>query len=1029
MPVTDPELRADPGVWVAGACLSPWAAAWTGVDERLLLPLRTQVETSLARHREISAEVGLTAPLADDPEALKHSLVTYRHDVDSQVLAPLLKLLEMGGPTVIVSRVFAEALDASTAACGDLPAGERLPWEEGALDVKPSDRALRRAGKVLARAVSAARKAGLERVAPLRTLAVRHLHRTVLPAQDSAAAKAIFAWADWMGQLEAAWIGWGDAALPVLMRAEVPMQEEERSQAWSSLQVAATGLEERLAALASEDPGREAAREADAALGVARGALEADLAVLGSFLLRPRLPSEGAEEFRLISRAERVAGPWDDQVVARLRLRTALLAILAGASAVQHRLMYRLGASCLDPTAALTGMADRLDAMARELDAQGRSSRVTDGFWELRARAEAIVAEAIAVMPDPVDVAQSARENSDAAVDALQAMVRQAPATLVLHEVGHRPPTGRRAAEARPLAFQELAGQAFDALRIERTRASAFGVVKAMESLGEGVAELPDVIGFAFDQAAKELQEQGSGASDQVVGLVKEALKRTAGVLRAVPGTVEGAIADAGANIAREVGDGCEGLFDRVGAGRMQAQILAAQSRFSDLRAWLNETLGPPLNRGLRRIGRRLAIARAVVSRALKRGTAIVEGEVGETHAGSDRTIRNLASAEALVEATPLVYRRLFTLDPLKEPALLAGRASELADGMARWRRWKVEDAIPLIFRAHPGVGVTSFLNALCWQIRDEGGTIEVVRLAGSIRSEAKVASELASVLGIGSADTLDEIARKVLRAPSDSVPNVVLIDDLEHLYQRVPGGTDLIERVLTLMSETEPQVFWIGGIRSSSWQLIARAEASAVSQVDSIELGPLSAEALREAVIERHRRSGLRVRFEEPVEGRALLRRRLRRLRGTEAHQEVLEADFFDQLHRMLRGNLRMALFQWLLAADFETAEGEVYVHAHVRPDFSALEALDLAQNFTLKAFLDHRTLSLADHDAIFRIPRQESYQLFESLGNRHLIEAVDKSDRRRAESEIVEGLRYRIRPLLTGAVVRHLEKRNIVH
>jgi len=185
--------------------------------------------------------------------------------------------------------------------------------------------------------------------------------------------------------------------------------------------------------------------------------------------------------------------------------------------------------------------------------------------------------------------------------------------------------------------------------------------------------------------------------------------------------------------------------------------------------------------------------------------------------------------------------------------------------------------------------------------------------------------------------------------------------------------------------------------------------------------LGALSVDRLQETVLQRHRRSGLRLRFVEPREGRALLRRRLRRLRGTEGHQRLLEDDFFEQLHRISDGNLKLALFHWLLAADFESEEGAVSMRPLVRPDFAVLDALDTSQNFTLKALLEHRTLTLDEHRAVFRLPRQESYQVFEALQNRRLIEELAPAGSRAA--------RYRIRPLLVGAVTSHLRTRNIVH
>jgi hypothetical protein len=99
-------------------------------------------------------------------------------------------------------------------------------------------------------------------------------------------------------------------------------------------------------------------------------------------------------------------------------------------------------------------------------------------------------------------------------------------------------------------------------------------------------------------------------------------------------------------------------------------------------------------------------------------------------------------------------------------------------------------------------------------------------------------------------------------------------------------------------------------------------------------------------------------------------------------------------------------------------------------RPDFSLLDQLSLTQNFTLKAFLEHRTLTIEEHDRIFRLPHHESYQVFESLRNRQLIEEVAASrDSQDDQSDIEVDIRYRVRPLLTGAVLSHLQGRNIVH
>ena len=104
--------------------------------------------------------------------------------------------------------------------------------------------------------------------------------------------------------------------------------------------------------------------------------------------------------------------------------------------------------------------------------------------------------------------------------------------------------------------------------------------------------------------------------------------------------------------------------------------------------------------------------------------------------------------------------------------------------------------------------------------------------------------------------------------------------------------------------------------------------------------------------------------------------------------------------------------------------------MHPLAALDWSFLDSLDLMQSFTIKAFLEHNTLTLSEHDAVFRVTRQESYHVFESLVNRQIIEvAAEPEEGDRTVSRVVDGARYRLRPLITGAVARHLASRNIVH
>jgi len=1045
-PEASPDMGATPGAGdvvrrLVEACHDPAEDVWDDLDARMRATVLTALSDVRERHAALLAECGLPEDPPQGAEDRRTAMVAYRHWLTSDVFPALAMVLDRHEPTSMVVDCFGRGFATALEGARGLPETMLAQWGEGALDPRPTDPWGRRARKALGRWVSVARKADRERSVPVRALALRHLGLHVLPGYDRSASDAVRAWAEWAGRLERACAAWADVALPILGRAEVvevPAADPEEApsepadEAWIALQVAAEAFDATLNAL-MEQPHTEARLTCEELMGRARGALDSDARVAGSFVFRPEAPMIGAHPLPELQRARLKLAGWDRQVASRISLYRTLLAVMVGGAAVRDRMRVRLEAVTLEPSATLLDCAEALTALAAEAKRRGTGDGAPETFDDLRLDGDRLVARALAAFPDPDRVSLEVESVVGDTVDALQAIVRQTPGTLVLHRLDSRTPTNLRAADTREVAFQELARQSLDALRIERIRSAALGFGSALVPVRANLAELPDVIQFAFDASSKELSvaDADGAASERAALLAAEALERSAGVLRRAPARVGSALEAAQRQVASELADGGLALLERVGAGRVQSQLLMARSRFWDGLVRLDARFGPALDRARRRA--RLLSLRSGRStrRTLRRVRALLGDDSGAPATQSTRTVRAFARADSGPGHVPLVYQRLFSFDPVTDPAFLVGRTGELADVAQRWRRWREDDEVPVMVRGYPGSGVTSFLRIATDVLRADGASVVRFDVEERIASEAELVSRLASLLDLPPAATLGAFARTIVRAaPGTDLPDVVAFDGFEHLYLRVPGGTDVLERFLTFMSETEPRIFWLAGVSQPAWQLLAKAEPTAVSQVDDFELRALPVDRLRETIMQRHRRSGLRLRFAEPREGRALLKRRLRRLRGTDAHQRVLEADFFEQLHRVSLGNIKLALFHWLLAADFEREDGEVLMQPLRRPDFGALDALDAAQNFTLKALLEHRTLTLDEHHAVFRVTRQESYQTFESLQNRRLIEPVDgASSAERQDSEINRGIRYRIRPLLVGAVTGHLRTLNIVH
>lgn len=1023
---------------VTRACHDPIRSALDEIESRLSTGILGALRRGRELHRELIAEVDLEGPPPDGWEDRSERLLAYRRRLSADVLEPMLAAFRSSSPVAAIAAALRDALKEATEAARLLPGQVEGAWPENALRPAPSDDLGRRLKKLLARGFGATRKAGGARSVPVRAVALHHLGTTLSRQIDDAATDSMTEWCHWTRGIELLWMEWGEDALPALVRAELPGGEEDGGEEdgggetsadpWTTVREAAARFDDQIASLIEACPAGPFIDAMGDRLRHSQDVVEGELAVAGSFVFDPENTHRIEPTLQRLGRLEPKLEAWDDGVANRLRLYETLLAILSGATAVQRRLVWRVRDERLSNTKVLTEVAAILETMAQGFSKPEQREPLAERLDRLDGQVAEALEPTRSAIPAAEDIDRTVEVASTATVEALLTMIRQAPASLELHPVGGRLPRDSQKIEARTLAVQDLARQSFDAMRIERIRSSTTGLVGSIDDVRTDVDELPNVFAFAFEAAEGELSEGAEGAEDRATGLVTEALLSMAESLRGAQRSLDAAVRRAQIRLASEVSDGSLGLLDRVGAGHVQARLLAARSRFAELRAWVNEHWGPPVEAAARAAVARWRVVRRWASRGLRKGTEIVGTGPGPGVA-SVRTVRTLSEAATVLDELPLVYQRLFTLDPIADPSLLAGRVAELGDGLHRWERWRSADGVPLIVRGRPGSGITSFMNVLLMKLTEDDGEHRHLTLDERIDGEESLARLLGKVLDVGDPRSVDELVEAVFDAPDDSVPRAVMLDNLEHLYLRVPRGTDLIERVLTLMAETEPRIFWIGGITSSAWQLVETAEPTAISLVDVLGLEPLSTDAIREAVMLRHRRSGLSLRYEEPAAGRRMLRRRLRRLRDREGYDELLADDFFSRLEKTSSGNLRLALFQWVVAADFGQAEG-VVVRPPERPDFSVLDSLGLTQNFTLKAFVEHRTLTLDEHDRIFRLSRQESYQIFESLQNRHLIESVAfDGDRRRVRSEIQEDLRYRVTPLLVGAVISHLRGRNIFH
>ena len=1007
---------------ISAAVHEPFGEVWRGYEEDVWLPIRRALEEATATHQRALA--GLTGGAA---VTAGEAAAQYRHSVARDVIEPLRAALTGSVAATALEASLARAADGVRASLTGLPLFLDAPVSRPSavrLSGAGPVRAVKRAG---ARVLGPLVWRGRARRVPVARLARQHLDQVVLRVQASAFHESQRARAVWLGRLERAWAEWTAGVLHPPRGAAEGQPPGGPATPAAPPRAAGTALQAELEALIDD---------VAAPSGVARGtefgpmneSLAGSVAVAGTFAADPPSSRPGP------GRQEQLARRWDawaEGAAARLELYRSLVVVRRDTDGILRALREDWGRT-------VRGADSVLGEVSAELD-QGRErakslSSEEEGLPRLldaeRARTDAALARIQSTLPDPDVLFDALTSAVEVAIDGLDGVRGRMPGTLALHDIPEPgDPPRKPPADARTVRLRETFLHAFDTLRRERIRAAPSAIREAMHRVCSEVAELREVSGYGYEAAVAELKDEGDSGTAPPTVLASNGLARAGNKAAAARDRLHESLAVAENRVAAEIGQGSRQLIEQATADRMTAGYLEARTHLTSgfIRLWRRW-------RGrLEQAGARGGAAATWLAGLLRRMVARV-GLGPSAQAIADPHEHSLAYAEEYPRTLPVVYRRLFSLEPLTDPRMLAGREDVLAAVWASWSRREAGDARSLIVIASPGAGVTSFLNIVASRLFGEAPEGVRRTFTRRVREEAHLAASLAEWLGLEEARDLDSLADQVLETPHGAVPGFAILEATEHLHMRAPGGSRLLERLLTFMSRTESRVFWILAMTSSAWQLMEMRAPAFVHDVERVVLGDLSPDQLRQAIVARHRLSGLPLRFAEPRDGRAALRRRTRRLRGTDKQARRVEADYFQQLHRASRGSIRLALFHWMRSADFATIEGSLLVQPLNAPD-SGIGNLDRAQSFALKAVLDHGTLTVDEYCGVARAPAAECIHILRSLEESRLIEAVADAATEEGRMDAGNspghgyGSRYRIRPLMIGAVAAHLRSRNILH
>ena len=583
------------------------------------------------------------------------------------------------------------------------------------------------------------------------------------------------------------------------------------------------------------------------------------------------------------------------------------------------------------------------------------------------------------------------------------------------------------------LDLREWAARAFGARRLEGIRAAIGEVARVASSTAELVRGGESVLAYNLKTADAELSGEAALADLSVVAeLVLGGLERTADHLGRIAADLEEAEAAAVASVGESLARGCEEL--RVRLGREGALRGEVEDALTDIGRRAADARGRLGLAGRKALGRLVAVARGSRARArllVRRGQRLAGIETPEEATAAQRALRMLRQIDAVAAGLPFVYRRLFSLASLADPSLLADREADLKALESAWAEWQAGHTRGRVLTGPAGGTLSGLLNAF---EEAAGGTSDVrrVRLERRITDESVLAATLAAELPLRLPvvpGNLDELAAGLTRGLDR--PTVVTVEHFEHTFLRTVDGSRLAARALEFFSRTDGLVFWVLSASATGWEIIRRIEPAAARLLEVQAVTLPDRPGLERAMMVRHRRSGIPCRFDAGDSPPAGLARRLASARDGAARQSILRDAFFHRLFELTHGSTALSLLYWLRSVEFDAAAEQMRVVPPRALDLAFLDRLTWDEVFTLQALVEHGSLTVEDHAAVFGGTAATSAPVFESLGNLLLLEplgTVREVGEPLTFGTVETGRPYQVRSVLVPVVLRLLRGRNLV-
>jgi hypothetical protein len=503
------------------------------------------------------------------------------------------------------------------------------------------------------------------------------------------------------------------------------------------------------------------------------------------------------------------------------------------------------------------------------------------------------------------------------------------------------------------IAFETLAGFQEDLKLIKKE------LFSALDKATSGSTDLDHIITFSITTAIASIVEEGKSEQEALI-IAKDGLRRALNRLNENRQGLESSMLENSHQLEEIVVKFCEKIMEltvneNVGELRLRITKAKASKQAEAVRVELSE---------------KFKLQKSVV---IDRITSGYEKLGSFLNALGDRFILTskkptltkevsdfLMESRIAIDRLPLIYRRLYQIEPLKDLELFVGRENELDKFKLALQNWNQGRYATTVILGEKWSGLSTFLN---YAIKEMKMPYSVIRLAATenISTEEKFFEFFHGIYKNEKPVNLDQLVSLL----NEGTKKLIVLEDLQNMYLRKVNGFIALQTLFELITRTNQNIFWVSTTTIYTWSYLSKTINISEFFSYNIEMENLTSEQMISIIWKRNRISGFNIQFEPSVDQAE--DKKFSKLNHVD-QQLMLKESFFEGLNEFAKSNVSLALIFWLLSTK-GVDENTITIGSFNKPNLSFLKVLSMNKLHALHALILHDGLTCAQVSEVINI------------------------------------------------------------